>query len=71
MSQKSIKIDMMLQALSVALPEFEKVTNNFNKLSFYWGAVTAATELARQGFLTERQGKMISRSVVRALQGKR
>ncbi|NLA12396.1 MAG: hypothetical protein GX883_09805 [Firmicutes bacterium] len=71
MSKKSIKIDAMLQTLSVALPEFKRVTNNFNELSFYWGAVTAAEELARQGFLTERQGKMISHSVVRALKGKR
>lgn len=71
MPQKSVDVGMMLRVLSKASPEFEKVTNNHNELSFYFGAVTAAEELARQGFLTEGQGKMISHRVVGLLKGKR
>ncbi len=69
MAKKSVDIDMMLRVLDKASVEFEKVTNHFNELSFYYGAVTAAVELARQGFLTEGQGDMISQSVVRLLHG--
>ncbi len=69
MAKKSVRLDMMLRVLNNASREFEKVTNHFDELSFYYGAVTAAQELARQGFLTEEQGKTISRSVVKRLQG--
>ena len=68
MARKSIRIGMMLRALRNDSRTTKKVTNNYNELSFYWGAAAAAQELARQGFITEEQGKIISRNIVREMQ---
>lgn len=69
MARKGMRLAMMLRVLNAASKEFEKVTSSYSELSFYWGAATAAQELARQGFLTEKQGDMIGRSIIKKLKG--